>query len=442
MKKTYIAILTAAAGLCSCIEMMDSASQADVVNPLNVSFKVKAVTGFVDADGNGTINTDFPVDGLTVRFTNFEEDAVIETLTDENGIAQTEVAPGNYTISVFGESESEGNTYYLNGSVQNKAITKDITPEQAEASNDFSIAIRPAMVGPLCFSQIFYCGSTNPETQATYFRDQFYEIYNNSADILYLDGIYFANLTPGTATTKLPIWPEADGNNYAYGERVWKFPGNGTEYPLAPGESCIISQFAANHQLDIYNPQSPIDGSSSEFEFNMNNPNFPDQAAYDMQHVFYQGKAEMGSIPQYLTSVFGGAYVIFRVPEGEAWDPVNDENMKTTDLSKPNSNVYYAKIPIKYVLDAVEAVNNESKMNAKRVPGVLDAGITWVGATYCGLGIARKLSTDEEGNPIIREETGTYIYQDTNNSTDDFERGVVPVMRRNGAKMPSWNHTL
>lgn len=71
---------------------------------------------------------------------------------------------------------------------------------------------------------------------------------------------------------------------------MWKFPGNGTEYPLAPGESCIISQFAANHQLDIYNPQSPIDGSSSEFEFNMNNPNFPDQAAYDMQHVFYQGK--------------------------------------------------------------------------------------------------------------------------------------------------------
>ena len=54
----------------------------------------------------------------------------------------------------------------------------------------------------------------------------------------------------------------------------------------------------------------------------------------------------MGSIPQYLTSVFGGAYVIFRVPEGEAWDPVNDENMKTTDLSKPNSNVYYAKIHI------------------------------------------------------------------------------------------------
>ena len=250
------------------------------------------------------------------------------------------------------------------------------------------------------------------------------------------------NFKSGNATLKLNITGKLKDAAAGLKFGLDNLSVSGTEYPLAPGESCIISQFAANHQLDIYNPQSPIDGSSSEFEFNMNNPNFPDQAAYDMQHVFYQGKAEMGSIPQYLTSVFGGAYVIFRVPEGEAWDPVNDENMKTTDLSKPNSNVYYAKIPIKYVLDAVEAVNNESKMNAKRVPGVLDAGITWVGATYCGLGIARKLSTDEEGNPIIREETGTYIYQDTNNSTDDFERGVVPVMRRNGAKMPSWNHTL
>ena len=93
------------------------------------------------------------------------------------------------------------------------------------------------------------------------------------------------------------------------------------------------------------------------------------------------------------------------------------------------------------MLDAVEAGDNESKMNAKRVPAVLDAGMTWVGATYCGLSVARKLLVDGNGEPAVREETNSYIYQDTNNSTDDFERGVVPEMRRNGAKMPSWNHT-
>ena len=423
MKKYLIYLFTLASTLLiGCDSFRDMSGTAEV-NPITVDV-------YLDI----TVENISTLKDLTVKFDNYDEDLHYVKEVTDNSVKVDGIIPGIYSVTVSGTAiDTENNEYYINGNSVNAALFKH--------GSALNIEVQGLKVSPLIFKEIYYCGS-RPEKGGVYFRDQFYEIYNNSADILYLDGIYFANLTPGTATTKLPIWPEADGNNYAYGERVWKFPGNGTEYPLAPGESCIISQFAANHQLDIYNPQSPIDGSSSEFEFNMNNPNFPDQAAYDMQHVFYRGKAEMGSIPQYLTSVFGGAYVIFRVPEGEAWDPVNDENMKTTDLSKPNSNVYYAKIPIKYVLDAVEAVDNESKMNAKRVPGVLDVGITWVGATYCGLGIARKLSTDEEGNPIIREETGTYIYQDTNNSTDDFERGVVPVMRRNGAKMPSWNHTL
>lgn len=388
----------------------------------------------VNVDMEITVENVAALKDLKVKFDNYDEDVHYVKEVTDNSVTVDGIIPGIYSVTVSGTAiDTEDSEYYINGNSVNEALFKD--------GETLNIKVQGLKVSPLIFKEIYYCGS-RPAAGGIYYRDQFYEIYNNSAETMYLDGVYFANLTPNRATTKLPIWPESDGDNYAYGERVWRFPGNGTEYPLEPGESCIISQFAANHQLNIYNPQSPIDGSSSEFEFNMNNPNFPDQAAYDMEHVFYEGKAEMGSVPQYLTSIFGGAYVIFRVPEGENWDPVNDENMKTTDLSKPNSTTFFAKIPIKYVLDAVEAADNESMMNAKRVPGVLDAGITWVGATYCGLGITRKLSTDDEGNPIIREETGAYIYQDTNNSTDDFERGVVPVLRRHNAKMPSWNHML
>ncbi|HUN02100.1 MAG TPA: DUF4876 domain-containing protein, partial [Niabella sp.] len=62
------------------------------------------------------------------------------------------------------------------------------------------------------------------------------------------------------------------------------------------------------------------------------------------------------------------------------------------------------------------------------------AGMTYVGATYNGLGVARK--------KIAENEDGTPVLQDTNNSTDDFDRGVVPMFRRYNSKMPSWNHTL
>lgn len=377
MKKTYIAILTAAAGLCSCIEMMDSASQADVVNPLNVSFKVKAVTGFVDADGNGTINTDFPVDGLTVRFTNFEEDAVIETLTDENGIAQTEVAPGNYTISVFGESESEGNTYYLNGSVQNKAITKDITPEQAEASNDFSIAIRPAMVGPLCFSQIFYCGSTNPVTQATYFRDQFYEIYNNGDETYYLDHLCFARLVPEFATATLPEWPAEDGlNNYVYAVTVWQLPGNGTDYPLKPGESFIITQEAANH-ADHSKYGGLIDTSLSEFETWAGNPQRVNPDVPDLEYVFWSGYIVT---MQWLNTVSGPGLCIYQPGKHLEFPTINTGVVGETTQRQVGKTQEYVRARA-----AVKSVNPSVKFGVY-VGGwyasYYDVGVNWASPDY------------------------------------------------------------
>jgi hypothetical protein len=69
------------------------------------------------------------------------------------------------------------------------------------------------------------------------------------------------------------------------------------------------------------------------------------------------------------------------------------------------------------------------------------------GNTYIGLSAVRKkIGENADGTPII---------QDTNNSTDDFicvnegsedapvwNYGLVPQIRRFGAKMPSWNWTL
>lgn len=359
-------------------------------------------------------------EGLKIVFENFAEGFRSEHILDKSTTHIEGLIPGLYSINISGRVEDmDGDSYYVSGSKINYAITTD--------KELINIPVSGLKISPLIFSEIFYAG-----TQPNYFRNQFYEIYNNSDKLIYLDGVHFANLFPLTATTNLPLWPESDGDKYVYADRIWKVPGNGTDYPLQPGESFVISQFAANHKLPIYNPNSPLDGTPSEFEFNMNNANFPDQPAVDMVHVFVNGSATMTGI-QYLTSVFGPALVIFRVPEGENWDPVNDPNLKTKDLSSTRATLY-GKIPISYILDGVEIGHNENMINAKRMPAVLDAGMTYVGATYNSLGIARKV--------IAKNEDGTPILMDTNNSTEDFERGLVPEFRRHGSKMPSWNHTL
>lgn len=408
-KKIYFTLIGLVSLLASCDSFSDALGTKEIT-PISITIRPEiTLSGFDNTNG------------LKLILNNYVEGIRVEKELTSSTVEVGDLIPGMYSIVISGKLKNkEGVWYYLNGSLVNHPVLNN------RATIDLPISGQK--ISPLIFKEIFYSGTAN-----FYFRNQFYEIYNNSEDLLYLDGIYFAVLYPTKSTSKLPVWPQEDGNKYVYTERIWKFPGNGTTFPLKPGESCVISQFAANHKLDIYNPHSPVDCSSSEFEFNMNNPKFPDQPALDMEHVYFDGKADKGRAPQYLTSVFGGAYVIFKVPEGEVYDPVNNPALQTKDQSS-SSKKLYAKIPIEYVLDGVEAVDDETKVNAKRMPGVLDAGITTVGATYNSLGVARKkIGENPDGTPFL---------QDTNNSTEDFERGVVPMFRRYNAKMPSWNHTL
>lgn len=372
------------------------------------------------------------VEKLTMKFDNYEDDLHYVKEVTGNSIEIDSIVPGIYTVSVSGLATGiSGTEYMVNGSLVNKALFTE--------GQQLNLSVKGLKVSPLIFKEIYYSCIKTPKG-GSYLWDQFYEIYNNSASTIYLDGLYFADLYPSGATTTLPVWPDAE--NYVYGIHVWRVPGSGTDYPLQPGESCIFASAAINHQLEAWNPNSPIDATSAEFEFFTENIKLPDAEATNMEHIFYKGKKDVGGTTyQYLTAVKGGAFAIFQVPEGEEWDPVGDDSMKSIDLSKPSSTTYYAMIPNRYILDAVECVDNEAKVSAKRIPGVLDAGCTWVDNSYNGLGVYRKQSLDESGNPIQRE-NGAYIYQDTNNSTDDFERKATPMFRRFGAKMPSWNHTL
>jgi len=418
--KKYLLILFASLALTGCDAYKDLKDAEDITSisvHVSLDFNIENVTEVKD---------------LKLKLDNYDEDIHYEKTINDDEVDISGIMPGIYTINVTGAAfDNESNEYHINGSAVNEPLFQN--------ENTLNLDVKGQEISPLVFKELYYACSKTPLNKS-YIYDQYYEVYNNSSRELYLDGIHFANLYPNRASTTLPLWPEEDGNDYVYAIRVWKFPGSGQDYPLKPGESCIIATFAVNHQQDSYNPNSPIDISGADFEFYMDNVSYPNQAAPDMAHVFYEGKAEKGKLKQYQTSVFGGAYVIFQIPEGETWDPVNDPRMHTRDLSTTKATLY-AKIPIRYVLDAVETIDNESMMNAKRLPGILDTGITWVGATYSGLGVTRKISLGEDGLPVQRE-NGAYIYQDTNNSTDDFERGVTPVLRRNNAGTPEWNHTL
>jgi len=390
---------------------------------------------------------------LSIVLENSSEGVKIEKKFNPlQGVVIDKLIPGTYNIVISGITEDkEGNRYFLSGSKIRRHILKDGDME--------TIAVGGARAGDLIFKEVYYCGSTNWTTNGIWFRDQFYEFYNNSQKIIYLDGIHFANLEPSGADAGQPaIWPAEDGEKYVYAQHVWKFPGKGRDFPLAPGESAIVAQYAVNHKLPLFNPDSPVDLSKAEFEATMNSSMAPAQLpeAYRMVYVYnYANATSTITGFQWLVAVGGGAYVIFSPKPGDNWDPVGNPNWRTRNLAT-TSSAQSAKIPIEYVLDAVEFGSSEAAKSYKRVRGVLDAGMVYMpikesawgpGNTYIGHGAVRKkVGENADGTPII---------QDTNNSTEDFIRvndgteaapvwnyGLVPQIRRFGAKMPSWSWSL
>lgn len=411
----------------SCIDMMEDVKDVEKVQPVTVSFQVNATTKFVPFDGTITPDPNFSTEGLDVTFTNQKTAEVYHGTTDSEGIVTMNVDPGVYGIAASGIAEFNGSDYLINGAINSISLVKDISREEAKASKD-RIVTRPAKVGSLMISEIYYCGSKHPD-DGTWFRDQSYRIYNNGDEVEYLDGVCFAQINTQSPSVTVPTYPEEDGlGNYVYAWLVWQIPGNGTEYPLQPGESVVLVQEAADHTV---NNRASFDNSGATWECNTGNLERDHEMVPNIPYIYWAKPNKF----QWNAGVQGPAFVIFRPAAGVTLDADYYRNggpnviLQTNDKYMEN---FTARIPADWVLDAVEAMGNMQQMDRKRIPTYMDAGITSTGSNYATTALCRKVvSTREDGTPI---------YQDTNNSTNDFEPQTALMLRRHGEKAPAWSN--
>ena len=351
-----------------------------------------------------------------VKISNFATGSVIETTT-ENGIATAVgIIPGVYTVTVSASQNQGGFTYTLAGSESNVSLIAD--------GAEVVVNVDAVKEAALVFKEIYYTG-VDPAN--FYFRDQFYEIYNNSTEVVYADGLciaetVFANIDKSV----IYEWPIPNADQYVFARVIWQLPGDGKTYPVQPGESFVIAQWATNHKAEnLSKGLSPVDLTGAEFEAIEKETTFngillTDNLAINMKKVVQAGYA----MPQWLTSTDGSRYVLFKPSK-----PLKNEDFITATNADYQGTA--REIAISDVIDAVQAVNNESGMSVLGLPTALDAGAIWCSGSYVGESIARKI---KETRP-----DGTKVYQDTNNTSNDFEVKKDPQLRRYGAKVPSWN---
>lgn len=395
--------------------------------------KLEMITASVIVDESGLAQDVVKPESYKVTMINQNTGAKLEFIS-QNGVATAkELLPGIYSVTVEASISSGAYNYIISGEEASAKILLD--------GAKITIKLIASKESSLIFKEIFYNGTkvqerTNPDdplSEVTYFRDQFYEIYNNGTETLYADGLCLANnLYADDEYSVIYQWNIPEPEKYVFVQTVWQIPGDGKTYPIAPGESIIVAQWAADHRAENLAKGKSLNLSGADFEAIekektlWNGIVITDNPAINMKNAVNSTGNER---PQWLVSVFNSSIILFR-PSKE----LENKNFIVAKNYIYESEKDTREVAIADILDAVQWKPTEAdwaEPKKRHLPAVLDAGCNIIGGEYTGKSIARKIKGTRKD--------GTAIYQDTNNTSNDFESQAKPEIRRNGAKKPSWN---
>lgn len=388
---------------------------------------------------------------ITVKLKNTNTSDEYTMATDAQGNANFgSILPGTYDINATVTlSAAEFNaTFGYAPETEEVVFNANLNQIVVNTNNTMSsLTLKTARLGDLVIKQIYYGGSH--AQQGASFRDQFIEIFNNSNEVIYADGLYVAQVMGKQNNTSHPKtqsngqwdWSQSLGmtignkanTDYVYADYVFQIPGNGTQYPIQPGESIVIAQSAQNHKaplvdltgepISIQNPDLTIDLSTADFEaylgnfrisieeepykYDLANPAVPDLLiGYWGREGYWNGNKDF-----LMDNLGRDSYVIFRTetldykdfPTPDVTEIVNTGNSQTK---------FNLQIPVSIIIDGVETQHaNTSSALPQRLPSTIDNTSTKITAPFTSKSVMRKTKTTANGRKIL---------QDTNNSAADF----------------------
>lgn len=344
-------------------------------------------------DGYSTL----PYEEMEVTLTNKDQGTMYSLHCSSTGQASFNVEPGYYTASVHYQAASG---LVFSGRIESLSLLRD----EAEAIIELPLLL--AKTSALVIKEIYF-GGCKGQNNKDYQADQYVILYNNSDQIVYLDGLCLGIVDPGY-NQESPWMNYTDMERIPVNDLTWQFPGSGKEYPLAPGEETTIATNAVDHTGGEYQHANSVDLSGVDWGFwdvNLERQTIAAGVKPMTLLVNLNPLLVMYSLP-----VFGPTFMVFSLQESPEKYVQNPENREPRPKAN-NQDKQYLMVPKEWVIDCVECVKDID--SPKRVPNELDNGKCYIpGDRYSGRSIIRKKVGTTDGRTI---------YQDTNNSTEDME---------------------
>lgn len=356
------------------------------------------------------------LEGIQVRLAEAKGMEFVQT-TDGAGVATFEVPVGIYqaTVSHSAVSDIGWRTIY-NGSVSNIVVRSNKTIK-------IDLPIRVATSSSVIIRELYVGGCQKDDGSGWFYRDKYVILANNCGERVSLPGLCLAVCTPYNSYGINMNYDETGHLNYENegfipaASSFWYFQGD--EVVFEPWEQKVIAlNGAIDHTLTYSN------------SVNLAQPEY--YCTFDIEHYTstsaYPSPSDVIPTSHYLKAVRYGdqmesawplsntspAFFIFTPPMG----------MTPLEFGNDASNVWYdegralptfacRKVPVEHILDAVEVFSSAWDENTKRLTSAVDVGCVYMTARQ-GHSVERRVDKDESARQ------GHIVYQDTNNSTNDF----------------------
>jgi hypothetical protein len=363
--------------------------------------------------------------------------------TNASGAAIFTVVAGVYEATATEKRIIGGRSYLFNGSQTGVAITDAWT-----ATDNVRVELTPSETKQIVIKEL-YIGGVKDNDGKNFQFDKYVILYNNSNEVASLQNLCLAMVTPPTASASNKdyvdgaLFYEAEGWVPA-GTGIWTFQN---DVQLDPGKQAVVVINGAIDNTEVV-PNS----------INFANPDYYvlyDPVLYTMTN-YHPVPSEVIPTSHYLKgyklpgvtstawspAVSSPAFFVFS-PEGVTPDEfANDAS--TIDLYGGSASQVRQKVPVSWVIDGIEVFNSGDGL--KRLTASVDAGYilftNYQGYTfYRNVDKAATEAVPENAGKLVYNYTlGTegstdpndidaeasakagarIIYEDTNNSTNDF----------------------
>lgn len=271
------------------------------------------------------------------------------------------------------------------------------------------------------FAELSTSGTQTPQGKS-YVGDSYFVLYNNTTDTLYADGVVLLESKLKNTQKYQTLTPNFIPDYFGT-DAIYRIPGSGHDYPVAPGATVLLADNAQDHRKA--NPLS-FDLSHADFEWydqstsasvtDIDNPDVPNMhKVYCYTMTIWlpnrQGNTSfaIARFPENLTdSAFLADYRL-------TYDYLLITSAGNFDMS---ATCYI--VPNAWILDCVNTCPRTAYQWTVVSPS-LDAGWTYIG----------EIGADKQrfGKCMRRREqtvNGRRILQDTNNSSIDFLPAQTP----------------